>query len=121
VIPQALLFGIAGILHFVVPSFFDRIVPPWVPDARLATLVSGACEIAGAVGLLIPRLQAPATYGLMALLVAVFPANVFMLQEAYASGASALWITAMWARLPLQPLLIWWLWRGLRGRERRAR
>lgn len=104
-------------MHFVVPAFFDAIVPPWVPNARAATLVSGAFEIAGAAGLLTTRLRMPAAYGLMALLVAVFPANVYMLQQAYAADASVVWLLALWARLPVQPLLIWWLWRSVRERE----
>lgn len=106
----ALLFGTAGLLHFVVPSFFDQIVPPWVPNARVATLASGFFEIAGAVGLLMPRTRRAAALGLIALLVAVFPANVHMLQQAYAAPSALLWKGALWVRLPLQALLIWWVW-----------
>jgi uncharacterized membrane protein len=111
------LFSATGLLHFVVPAFFDRIVPPWIPNARLATLVSGACELAGALGLLVPRVRIASAVGLIALLVAVFPANVYMLQQAYASESSGWWRAALWARLPMQPLLIWLVWRsGVRDR-----
>ena len=84
----ALLFLAAGVLHFVMPVFFDRIVPPWVPNARVA-----------------------AAWGLIALLVAVLPANIHMLNQARAAGESAWFIIGLWARLPVQPLLMWWVWR----------
>ena len=108
----AALFFIVGVLHFVMPAFFDRIVPPWLPDARLATYVSGVCEIAGAIGLLIPATRAAAAWGLIALLVAVLPANIHMLNQARAADASVGYIAGLWLRLPLQPLLIWWVWRA---------
>lgn len=111
VVPLATLFLAAGIAHFVVPEWFDRIVPAWVPNARLATLLSGAAEVAGAIGLLIPATRRAAGWGLVLLLVAVFPANVNMLQLARESHASASYIAALWVRLPLQPLLVWWVWR----------
>lgn len=106
----ALLFFAAGVLHFVMPAFFDRIVPPWVPDARLATIVSGVLEIAGAIGLLIPATRHLAGWGLLGLLVAVFPANLHMLQQAWSADASAASLAALSLRLPMQPLLMWWVW-----------
>ena len=108
----AALFFIVGVLHFVMPAFFDRIVPPWLPDARLATYVSGVCEIAGAIGLLIPATRAAAAWGLIALLVAVLPANIHMLNQARAADASFGYLAALSIRLPLQPLLMWWVWRA---------
>ncbi len=111
VIGPALLFFTAGVLHFVMPGFFDRIVPPWVPNARVATYVSGVCEILGAIGLLIPATRVVAAWGLIALLVAVLPANMHMLNQARAAQASAGFIAGLWLRLPLQPLLMWWVWR----------
>lgn len=117
VIPVVLLFGTAGILHFVMPTFFERIVPPWVPDAKLAGQVSGAAEILGAAGLLWSRTRVLAAWGLIALLVAVFPANVQMLQLARASAASNWSVAVLWARLPLQLLLLWWVWRAAIARH----
>lgn len=108
----AALFFIAGVLHFVMPAFFDRIVPPWVPDARLATYVSGMLEILGAIGLLIPATRVAAAWGLIALLVAVLPANIHMLNQARAADMSVGYIAGLWIRLPLQPLLMWWVWRA---------
>ena len=116
VLPLVMLFLVAGSAHFVMPAWFDRIVPAWVPNARVATLASGAAEIAGAIGLLIPATRVAAGWGLIALLLAVFPANVNMLQMARATQASAGYLTGLWIRLPLQPLLIWWAWRvAVRG------
>ena len=106
----ALLFLAAGVLHFVMPVFFDRIVPPWVPNARMATYVSGVFEIVGAIGLLIPATRVAAAWGLIALLVAVLPANIHMLTQARAAGESAWFIIGLWVRLPVQPLLMWWVW-----------
>nr|WP_206044466.1 hypothetical protein [Gemmatimonas groenlandica] len=111
VLGPAALFLVAGMLHFVMPAFFDRIVPPWVPNARLATYVSGVFEIAGAIGLLIPATRVAAAWGLIALLAAVLPANIHMLNQARAADASAGYIAGLWLRLPLQPLLMWWVWR----------
>ncbi len=116
----ALVFGVAGVTHFLVPSLFEAIVPPWVPNATLAVQVSGIAEIAGAAGLLLPQMRTPAAWGLIALLVAVFPANVQMLLNARSSGAASWYVAALWLRLPLQPLLIWWVWRAGRNSADRS-
>ena len=107
----ALIFVVAGVSHFVIPAAFESIVPKWVPDAHAAVWWSGVAEIAGAIGLLVARTRVVAAWCLIALLVAVFPANVQMLVNAREAGAAAFYVAALWARLPLQALLIWWLWR----------
>jgi uncharacterized membrane protein len=112
VIGIAIMFVTAGTAHFLAPAWFDQIMPPWVPNARLATLLSGAAEIAGGLGVLIPSTRVAAGWGLIALLLAVFPANVHMLQMASQSNAALWYRAALWARLPLQALLIWWVWRA---------
>lgn len=105
----AALFITAGVMHFLRPEFFDRIVPPATPmPPRTATLLSGAAELAGGLGLLHPRTRPAARWGLLALLVAVYPANLYMAQDPGKFGTSA-WV--VWARLPLQPLLMWWVWK----------
>ncbi|MEO7998700.1 MAG: DoxX family protein [Gemmatimonadaceae bacterium] len=106
------LFAVAGVSHFVVPDAFQRIVPTWVPRPRLMVYISGAAEFAGAMGLLIPSLRRVAGWGLIALLVSVFPANINMLQLARDSDASAAYQLILWMRLPLQPLLIWLVWKA---------
>ena len=113
VMPAVLLFGAAGIFHFVGYRFFERIVPPWVPNAPLAVQISGVAELAGAIGLLWPKTRRAAAWGLIALLAAVFPANVQMVWMARASGASAWLIAGLWARLPIQPLIMWWMYRAV--------
>lgn len=111
----AALFVGAGTLHFLNPAPFDRIVPPGLPLLpRTATLLSGAAEIAGGLGLLHPLTRPFARWGLLALLVVVFPANVFMAQHAEQFQPLPAW--GLWARLPLQPLLIWAVWWA--GRQR---
>lgn len=104
----AVLFVGAGLLHFLRPETYLRIVPPALPAPRLLVLLSGAAEVAGGLGLLLPATRRWAAWGLVALLLAVFPANVYMLQLRAQLHLPA-W--ALWARLPLQPLLMWWVWR----------
>ena len=75
----ALIFLAAGVMHFVVPASYIRIVPPWLPRADLLVVVSGVAEILGGVGVMVPATRRAAAWGLIALLVAVFPANMQML------------------------------------------
>ena len=100
-------FTAVGVLHFVAPAAFQSIVPPWVPHPAAAVAVSGIAEIAGGLGLLSPRTRRAAAYGLLALLVAVYPANVHMALNAERYGIPA-WV--LFARLPLQPLLALLVW-----------
>ncbi len=79
------------------------------------TLLSGAAELAGGLGLLLPATRPAARWGLALLLVAVFPANLDMARDPERFGLPA-WV--LWARLPLQPLLIWWVLRA--GQTSRA-
>ena len=94
----AVVFVAAGVLHLVAPQVYDPAMPPWVPAPRAMILVSGLAEVAGGVGLLVGRVRRLAGWGLVALLVAVYPANVWMAMD----GASG-WL---WARLPLQGVLV---------------
>jgi uncharacterized membrane protein len=108
----ALFFCFGGTMHFVAPAVYAMIVPPWLPNAPLLVLISGVAEILGGLGVLHPRTRRLAGWGLIALLVAVFPANVHMLQLAYVNQSTPLWKAALWFRLPLQPLVMWWVWRA---------
>ncbi|MGI4833442.1 MAG: DoxX family protein [Janthinobacterium lividum] len=105
----AVFFAAAGALHFFAPAPYLRIMPPALPAPRLLVALSGAAELAGGLGLLWPATRRAATWGLLALLVAVFPANVYMLRL-HQQLHLPLW--ALWARLPLQPLLLWAVWRA---------
>lgn len=106
-----LAFALAGALHFVIPAAYRAIVPSYLPHPAALVAISGAAEIAGGLGLLVPRLRRAAGIGLVLLLVAVFPANVEMLRQARASGASGWAQGALWLRLPVQAVLLYWAWR----------
>src|SRR5580698_6026039 len=74
----ALFFVAAGTLHFLRPDPYVKIVPPFVPWALGMVYISGVAEIAGGVGILLPVVRRTAAWGLVALLIAVFPANIYM-------------------------------------------
>ena len=75
-------------------------------------MLSGIAEIVGGIGLLIPATRKLAGWCLIALLIAVFPANFKMLQLSREAHDSALHVALLWLRLPFQPLLVWWLWQA---------
>ncbi len=105
------LFMVAiGISHFVDAAPFVKMVPAWLPAPRLLVALSGACEIAGGVGLLVPRTRRAAAWGLVLLYVAVFPANVEMALHDVQPYAWHIPRAAQWARLPFQALFIAWAW-----------
>jgi len=103
----AAFFVVAGTFHFLKPEMYLQIMPPYFPAPQLLVAVSGVAEIAGGVGLLIRPLRRVAGWGLIALLIAVFPANIYMLQHP-GQFHFAPWI--LWARLPLQGVFIAWVW-----------
>jgi uncharacterized membrane protein len=100
----ALFIGV-GISHFLTPNFFLRIMPPYLPYPRALVLVSGVFEVALGILLLVPRTSHLAAWGLIALLIAVFPANLYMYQHSEQFRVSP---TLLLLRLPLQGLLILW-------------
>ena len=108
----AALFAFAGVMHFVAPARYIAIVPSRLPNAPLLVIISGICEILGGLGVLLPQTRRLAGWGLIALLIAVFPANIHMLQLAYANDGTTLWKAVLWFRLPLQLLRLWWVWRA---------
>lgn len=108
VVVSGAFFILAGSLHFVRPEMYEKIVPPALGHGRELVALSGLAEIAGGVGLLIPATRRAAGLGLIALLLAVWPANIYMALGArrFAAVAPA-W--ALWGRVPLQLVLIWWV------------
>ena len=107
----AVLYVAAGSLHFLAPDTYLKIMPPYVPWPRQMVYLSGAAEIAGGFGLIVPRVRRAAAWGLVLLLIAVFPANVYMAQNHIQVGEHAIPQVLLWLRLPVQALLIWWvLW-----------
>jgi len=106
-------FVAAGVNHFVMPRAYQRIVPPSMKDrAHSLVAVSGVAEVAGGLGVLLPWTRRPAGIGLIALLAAVFPANLYMARTPEHFRKIPRW--ALYARLPLQPLMMWWAWTATR-------
>jgi uncharacterized membrane protein len=105
----ALFFVAAGCMHFIRPGPYVKIVPPFIPWPLVMVYISGAAEIAGGVGILLPVFRRAAGWGLVALLIAVFPANVYMALDRVQATANPLPVWMLWARLPLQFVLIWWI------------
>ncbi len=102
----------AGLNHFAMPGAYRAIVPPGFGDPARVVALSGVAEIAGGVGVLLPRTRRLAGAGLLALLVAVFPANLHMARTPERFAHIPRW--ALYARLPLQPLMMWGVWRATR-------
>lgn len=103
-----LFFMAAGIMHFVRPEFYARIIPPWVPFPSAMAAVSGFFEVLLGFFVFFPRTRETAGWGLIALLIAVFPANLHMaLHPEIFSGIPS---AALWLRLPLQAVFIVWVW-----------
>jgi uncharacterized membrane protein len=100
-------FVLAGLNHFLNPQAYLAMIPPYVPFPGAMNLISGAAEIAGGISVLIPRLRRAAGWGLIALLVAVFPANIHVALHGWNALAIPTWV--LWARLPLQLGLIAWV------------
>jgi uncharacterized membrane protein len=104
---MACLYIFAGISHFRNPKFFLKITPPWVPAPEKVNILVGITEIILGAGLLIPSTRSFAAWGIIALLIAVFPANVYHFQKARKKGKQVL---PTLIRLPIQALLIYWAW-----------
>jgi uncharacterized membrane protein len=97
-----------GILHFCFIPLYVRIVPPCLPEPRLLVLISGAAQVLGGVGLLVPATRRAAAWGLVVLLIAVLPANIRMAVDHERWRSIPEW--TLWLRVPLQLPLIWWAW-----------
>jgi uncharacterized membrane protein len=108
----AILFIGAGIRHFVRPERYTGIVPYMLPHPLAIVYLFGLAEVAGGVGVLFPQVRVLAGRGLILLLIAVFPANVQMLVSARTAHAPHWFETILWIRLPVQVLLIAWVWRA---------
>ncbi len=106
------LYVVAGVMHFVVPELYVQIVPPMFPAPLALVYLSGVAEIAVGIGLLIPRTRRYAAWATIALLVAIFPANVYMATHGIviegAPGGGDPSALVRWGRLPLQGVLILW-------------
>lgn len=118
---MCVLYVFAGVMHFVKPAFYLAIMPPFLPAHLFLVYLSGVAEVVLGLALLVPALRRWAAYGIVALLIAVFPANVYMwLGDVVIDGQRVPW----WGhaiRLPFQGVLIAWaVWQGRRAAPRRA-
>jgi uncharacterized membrane protein len=109
----AAFFVGSGVNHFVMPRAYERMVPPSLRDqAKEVVAVSGVAEIVGGLAVLPTRTRRLAGPGLVALLAAIFPANLYMARAPERFRKLPRW--ALYARLPLQPMMMWWAWRATR-------
>ena len=121
-LPQRLLAGFftfAGTMHFVISRRYESIVPEYIPmEPKRAVEISGVAEIVGGLAVVPAATRGLARWWLIGVLVAVFPANIHMaVNPGQIPGLDLERIPrwALWARLPLQPLMIWWVWRATRA------
>jgi uncharacterized membrane protein len=103
----ATFFIAAGANHFLTPELYLSMMPPWLPAPEALNLISGAAEIAGSIGMLIPRLRRASAIGLILLLLAVFPANLHLAIHGWPGMDIPGW--ALWLRLPFQLAFIAWV------------
>ena len=103
---MAFIYFIAGINHFSNPRLYIKIIPPSFPNPKLLNMISGLAEILLGIGLCIPIISNYAAWGIIALLIAVFPANIYMYTNEKARLGLAKWILLL--RMPLQLGLIFW-------------
>ncbi len=104
----AAFFVVAGLNHFLNPDPYLAMMPPYLPWPTGLIVVSGIAEIAGGLAILFAKVRRLAGWGLIALLVAVFPANVQVALHGWPGVQIPQW--ALWARLPLQGVLIAWVY-----------
>jgi uncharacterized membrane protein len=106
------MYVAAGLAHFAFPHLYQSVVPDYLPAHHALVMLSGVAEIAGGVGVTIPATRRAAAWGLVLLLVAVCPANTWMVQHPERFPQFPFWSLCL--RLPLQLLFIAWAWRYTR-------
>jgi uncharacterized membrane protein len=108
---MAIFYVAAGLNHFANPDVYSPMMPPYLPWHRPLVLLSGAAEIGLGVAVLVPALRRAAAWGLIALLIAIFPANLHIaLNNVPLFGNAEGFGVWNWVRLPLQAVLIAWAW-----------
>jgi uncharacterized membrane protein len=104
----SIFYAVAGVLHICIPGPFLSVTPSWVPDAPQVILLTGICEIAGAIGLFFPTLRRAAGIALALYAICVFPANIKHAIDSLSASAVS---PSQWLyhalRLPMQPLIVW--------------
>jgi uncharacterized membrane protein len=102
----AAFFSFSGVMHFIRAAFFVSIVPPQLSHPLALVYISGIFEILGGIGLLVPTSRRFAGNGLVLLLLAVFPANIYMFTKTLHTQGASLHTILLAIRLPLQFVLI---------------
>jgi uncharacterized membrane protein len=105
----ALFFILVGAMHFLKPEFYLRIMPPQIPFPLGMVYLSGAVEMLLGALVISQKTRRAAGWGLIALLIAVFPANIYLALHPEIFPGIPVW--AYWARLPLQAVFIFWVWK----------
>ncbi|MEO6871750.1 MAG: DoxX family protein [Chthoniobacterales bacterium] len=114
----ALFFVVAGAMHFVAPAPYRAIMPPVLPWPAALVAVSGAAEILGGFGICFRRTRVVAGWGLIALLITVFPANIEAISTGMMIGSYSVPSWLLWARLPFQLLFVGWVYQACLVRKR---
>jgi uncharacterized membrane protein len=103
-------FVLAGLNHFRDPAFYLGMMPSYLPWHLQLIYISGIAEVLGGIGALLPATRQAAGWGLIALLICVFPANIEAAMHGLRDSSIPAW--ALWLRLPIQAFLIWWVHRS---------
>jgi uncharacterized membrane protein len=103
---MALIYTVAGLNHFRSPKLYERIIPPYFSNPKLLNIISGFAEIALGIALMIPMISNYAAWGIIALLIAVFPTHVYMYQNEKAGMKLPKLVLLL--RMPLQLVLMYW-------------
>ena len=114
----AIFFVVAGVNHFVMPKIYLGMMPPSLPWPAALNAIAGAAEILGGIGVLVPRARRFAGWGLIALLIAIFPANLHVALAGKMAGTDLSPLT-LWLRLPFQAAFVAWVWWVALARERK--
>ena len=105
----AVFFVVAGANHFRTPEVYLGMMPPWMPQPLMLVYVSGVAEVLGGIGVLVPFTRRFSGWGLIVLLIGVFPANLHVAIQGHMSGFDFS-PAILWMRLPFQLLLMAWVW-----------
>ena len=112
---MGVFYIVAGANHFLNPGFYMPMMPPYLPLHRELVLLSGVAELVLGIAVLVPATRRAAAWGIILLLVAVFPANIHIALNDVPLGGAAHGAGALnWVRLPLQAVLIAWAWQYTR-------
>ncbi|NRD20635.1 DoxX family protein [Winogradskyella eckloniae] len=102
------IYGLAGIMHFIKPKMYMRIMPNYLPYHKTLVYLSGLAEIVLGIGLCIPVLKTSSIYGIIVMLTVFLLVHFYMLSSKKAAAGFPKWVLVL--RLPLQFVLMYWAW-----------